>query len=104
MSELIKAELIEDAIYPLTIIADRYSGTYSGGKFTAWNVFPQNIPDDVESEDVECMMFWDKKEYQHLTNDFNEPVFVGFGETPDKALLDLYIKIKQHETDKQRSL
>lgn len=24
--------------YPLTIIADRYNGTYSGGRFTAWNM------------------------------------------------------------------
>ena len=25
-------------IYPLTIINDRYAGTYSGGIFTAWNM------------------------------------------------------------------
>lgn len=57
-------------IYPLTIIIDRYGGTYSGGEFTAWNLYPETIPDDIYSDDCTCNDFWcelnhDEKSYNY---------------------------------------
>lgn len=69
-------------LYPITIIADRYNGSYSKGKFTAWNL--REAPVEVEDGDIECMNFWD--DYKGL---------VGKGETPNEALEDLTEKSKK---------
>jgi len=73
-----------DTIYPLTIKADRYSGAYSRGKYTAWPCGEEDIPDGVFMDDVTCAHEWGviKSERQH----------VGIGCTPSVALLDLYLK------------
>ena len=73
--------------YPTTIIADRYGGTYSGGEWLAFPLDPWEIPEEVDGEDVECMMFWEGFDG-----------VVGRGVTPDAAFLDLVIqmKLKQH--------
>jgi len=73
-----------DTIYPLTIIADRYSGVYSGGEYTAWPGDEEDIPDEVSMDDVTCAHEWGviKSERQH----------VGIGCTPSVALVDLYLK------------
>lgn len=65
-------------IYPLTIINDRYTGTYSGGIFTAWNMDYYEIPTDPDEDDVTCMLFWAKTD-----------IIVGRGETPQEAVDDL---------------
>ena len=65
-------------IYPLTIINDRYTGTYSGGIFTAWNMDYYEIPTDPDEDDVACMLFWAKTD-----------IIVGRGETPQEAVDDL---------------
>lgn len=67
-------------IYPLTIIADRYSGTYSGGAYTAWNLDCWDIPDGPDGGDTECMMFWDNADKYYI---------IGRGGTPDEAVADL---------------
>lgn len=61
--------------YPLTIIFDRYGGTYSGGKFTAFNIYPDKVPCDIYSDDVTCSNFW--KNYKGV---------VGIGNTPNEAI------------------
>lgn len=73
-----------DTIYPLTIIADRYSGVYSGGKYTAWPGDEEDVPDEVSMDDVSCAHEWGviKTERQH----------VGIGCTPSVALVDLFLK------------
>ena len=73
-----------DTIYPLTIIADRYSGVYSGGEYTAWPCGEADIPSEVFMDDVSCAHEWGviKSERQH----------VGIGCTPSVALVDLYLK------------
>lgn len=73
-----------DTVYPLTIKADRYSGVYSGGKYTAWPCSEADIPDGVFMDDVTCAHEWGviKSERQH----------VGIGCTPSVALVDLYLK------------
>lgn len=73
-----------DTVYPLTIKADRYSGVYSGGEYTAWPCHEADIPSEVFMDDVSCAHEWGviKSERQH----------VGIGCTPSVALLDLYLK------------
>jgi hypothetical protein len=73
-----------ETIYPLTIKADRYSGVYSGGEYTAWPCNEADIPDEVFADDVSCAHEWGviKSERQH----------VGIGCTPSVALVDLYLK------------
>ena len=70
-------------IYPLTIVKDRYSGTYSGGKYLAYNKHPWEIKDGDEfADDVSCMMFWDEE----------HPI--GVGDTPQEATNHLSIKLQ----------
>lgn len=68
--------------YPTTIIADRYDGTYSHG---GWLAFPlYEIPSEVDGGDVECIEFWQNYKYP-----------VGKGNTPNNALDNLRLKIRQ---------
>ena len=64
--------------YPLTIVFDRYSGAYSGGDFTAWNLDADSVPHEIYSSDVECASFWEENELP-----------VGKGGTPELAVMDL---------------
>ena len=45
-------------IYPLTVIADRYSGVYSGGMFVAFNLDPWEVPKEAVGDDVTCVEFF----------------------------------------------
>ena len=65
-------------IYPLTIVKDRYSGCYSGGEYTAWNLEPEEIPTEIFYDDVSCYGFW-------LSN----KILVGKGDTPQEAIMNL---------------
>jgi len=69
-------------IYPLVIIKDRYTGTYSNGEYTAWNMFFEDIPREIDEDDVTCYNFW------HSYNGI-----VGLGETPNEAIEDLHKKL-----------
>ena len=63
-------------LWPVTIIEDRYSGTYSGAVWTAFNCY--DVPSGPASDDIACSEFW------------AEPCMpVGKGETPNEALEDL---------------
>lgn len=71
-------------IYPLTIIKDRYSGAYSGGLFTAFNKDCWNVPEAIDAEDIPCHNFW-----------VGNKTPIGVGDTPEKAIKDLQVKLKQ---------
>lgn len=71
-----------DYQYPVTIVADRYAGTYSGGNYTAWPLYPHQLPDGHDDGDSECMNFW---------YEYKEPV--GKGRTPQAAFEDLLVKV-----------
>lgn len=77
-----------DGVYPLTVVADRYSGTYSGGKWTAWNLYPWEVPDGTFGDDCGCFDFWqsDCEEY-----------CIGIGNTPEEAICDLKTKMDLKE-------
>ena len=77
--------------YPITIIRDRYEGTYSGA---LWLVFPvdyNEIPEGVDGDDVECAEFWES---------YKEPV--GKGTYPNDALADLLEKMNESEDERIR--
>ena len=73
-----------DYEYPLTIISDRYGGTYSKAQIIAFPLDYYDIPVEVSGEDMECAWFW---------GSYKEPV--GKGMTPDEALADLRVKMKK---------
>lgn len=64
-----------------TIDNDRYNGTYSGHKFTAW---VGDAPDEIGCDDTTCVHFW---------NGYDEPNHTSFvyggGDTADQALAEL---------------
>lgn len=72
-----------DDIRPLTIVRDRYSGVYSGGKYTAWNCRPDEIPEEIFLDDVTCSEWW------------NTAIgwVIGRGDTEREAALDLYCQL-----------
>lgn len=72
--------------YPLTIVSDRYGGSYSGGKFTAWPELFYRIPEAIEGDDIACSTFWWKEADTSL---------IGIGSTPEVALNDLLTKVKK---------
>lgn len=78
------ADLTIESIYPLTITSDRYTGTYSGGKFTAWNLEPSEIPEEAFGDDVCCWEFW---KYNKIP--------CGVGNTIEEAIGNLYIELKR---------
>ena len=82
---------IYQTIYPLTITKDRYSGTYSGGYFTAWNLDPDQIPYEITCDDTSASVVFSliKRGQLDLT--------YGVGSTPNEAVFDLYSKIKKEE-------
>lgn len=68
--------------YPVTIIKDRYSGTYSGGNYVAFPLDPWDVPKESQGGDVECMEFW-----------ADPSVTVGKGRTEKEANDDLKSKM-----------
>lgn len=68
-------------IYPLTIVRDRYMGSYSDGKYTAWNLESWEVPRAIAGDDIECMGFWWQCNAYGIT--------VGRGNTPEEAVEDL---------------
>ena len=74
-----------DNAYPLCVIKDKYGGTYSDGKYTAWVCGILYIPDGVFKDDVTCSNTWrELKESRQK----GESMY-GVGETPDEAIHDL---------------
>ena len=74
-----------DEIFPVTIVCDRYTGAYSGGAWTAWQLDTWDIPSWIEECDFVCRDEWRKN---------TEPV--GLGDTPQEALQDLMHKLNEY--------
>lgn len=74
-----------DIPYPLCIIYDRYNGTYSGGKWVAFNCTHDDIPINISADDVTCGEAW-----ASLKRRRNEgKILYGVGDTPEDAINDL---------------
>ena len=67
-----------DNIYPLTIVRDSHCGSYSGGKYIAFNVEFPDVPKEVFGDDGTAMKFW-----KHCK------IVVGTGGNLDSAVKDL---------------
>lgn len=80
---------IFSAIFPLTVIADRYNGIYSGGKFLAFNCLANEVPDIVNASDASCSRFWSK--FYQTTSILP----IGVGQTVEEAVGNLYIQLKE---------
>lgn len=65
-------------LWPVTIIATRYGGTYEGGRWAAFNMDYESIPEEAMGSDIACAAWWG-----HFGGG------VGVGSTPDEALSDL---------------
>ena len=72
-------------MWPLTIIADRYQGTYSGGKYLAFNLAHDEIPEYIHGGDCDEMEFWE--------SELEAKYIIGKGNTPQEALNDLGKKV-----------
>ena len=68
----------------LTILEDRYCGTYSGGEYTAWPCDSEDIPSGPSDSDVPCAEFW---------SDADEHFTIGRGKTRNAAVADLARKL-----------
>ena len=67
-----------DDIYPLAIVRDSHCGSYSGGKYIAFNVEFPDVPKEVFGDDGTAMKFW-----KHCK------IVVGTGGSLDSAVEDL---------------
>lgn len=78
-----------DAIYPLTIIKDRYDGAYSKCKYLAFNKEYYEVSKDVSDDDSKCIEFWSS--YSDI---------VGKGNSPKEAVENLVESIEADIIDK----
>jgi hypothetical protein len=76
-----------NGLYPLTIIADRYSGMYSGGKYLAFNCYPQEVPMEIRDTDITCMEYWNTR--RELEEEKAVFPLVGKGATVLEAIKNL---------------
>lgn len=71
-------------LYPVVVVEDRYSGTYSGGQWLAVAEGDINMPSvwiGPHGDDCTSAAFWD-----------NAPKWIATGDTPNEALAALYEK------------
>ena len=81
-------------IYPLTIVADRYGGSYSGALFTAWNLQYDQLPNEISDCDLGCGIFWTKADRSEI----------GFGNNPNEAYQNLLEKLQVKKLKEQEAL
>ena len=99
-SKMSEYELAQEDIYPLTVIRDRYNGTYSGASYLAFNLDSNLVPSEVHDSDVPCSYFWDLIDEGNfvegkVARDYRDVVkYVGKGATIEAAVVDLYRKMK----------
>lgn len=89
-----------DQIYPLTVFADRYEGTYSGAEYLAIQADPGEIPEEISGSDPDCACFWSSQKKKRRLKIKSDPVIyaaLGKGHTVNEAIDDLkkspYLKI-----------
>lgn len=75
-------------VYPITIITARYSGSYEGGRWCAFNRHHWDIPSEATGSDIECLTFWEGP----------AAALVGRGSTPDRARIDLERRLLDRDT------
>ena len=82
-------------VYPLTVIADRYGGTYSHAAYLAFQADYNEIPVEISGDDVRCMNFWMQQQtpgclcgsFDHIPP--HGHIALGKGSTIENAVNDL---------------
>lgn len=86
-------ELIEvcEGHYPFTIQLDRYSGTYSGGKWICIgdDVYVDDMENGYDEGDSTCQNYWEKVKLQ------NAKCFSG--KTPSEAVARLWLALNKNK-------
>lgn len=77
---------MKDDLWPLTIIADRYSGAYSDGQYLAFPLNYDGIPKFIGGDNVDESMGWENWDHVKCP--------VGTGRTPIEAYENLKQKLK----------
>jgi len=80
-------------IWPCVIIADRYSGVYSGGLWLAFDIDSLLLPKGPFSGDMDCMDFWYYYKNSMKENEYERKI--GIGNTPNDAYNDLLEKLEK---------
>src|SRR5205085_8860221 len=70
-------------LFPIVVVEDRYSGTYSGGNWTAAPRGLDLLDSDAMADDTSAAVFWARHEVTSLD---------GGGATPDAAVEDLLLQ------------
>lgn len=83
---------IDIDIYPCTIVADRYSGSFSGAPWIAYRLSYFELPDELDAGDEECHDFWAKEDKS----------LIGLGQTPQEAYDNLKKKIQAFQVNMGR--
>jgi bifunctional DNase/RNase len=81
-------ELEKGNIYPVTVVMDRYQGTYSNAQWLAFNFDPSEVPEEIGGDDPTETIFWREHDDKKLP--------IGKGNTPDEAIADLKAKVKRY--------
>lgn len=77
--------LEKGSTYPVTIVMDRYSGSYSGAQWLAFQSDPEDLPEEIGASDPDEEDFW--------RNHSDEQRPIGKGNTPNEAYMDLLPKL-----------
>ena len=78
-------EITDTDFYPITIIKDRYNGTYSGAAYLAFNLDYNEVPVEVSGSDNYCAAFWK-----------TSSIIVGKGSTVIDAYEDLLSQLEDY--------
>ena len=78
----------DGAPWPLTILVDRYGGTYSGGLYVAFPYEYSDIDMDVSGSDIQCHEFW--RSYKEQGG------LYGIGASAQDAYDDLVSRIEKY--------
>jgi hypothetical protein len=73
--------------WPLSVVADRYGGTYSRGEWSAWPLLPSEVPAAISGDDVEARQWWEAAA--------TGSVVFGIGSSPEGAIADLKQKMSR---------
>lgn len=112
--------IVSGRVHPVTIVPARYQGTYSGAKWHAWGVSPNNVPDAAYGSDTTCADFWgftlskregadvwDTPHEEREVGDYrgcmeserveseSDTWWVGLGDSPGAALADLKRQVEE---------
>lgn len=82
-------------IYPVTIVRDRYSGTYSGADWLAFRCESESVPEEVGGGDSTEQNFW--TEFNLRPGKDRYPV--GRGGSPEEALRNLVKDVNRFQRD-----